>query len=163
MKRWSFVALLLVGATFLGATVLREPIASAAQSISANIVSPLDGNGNVAVHERGTADVNVTNRSVAVTPPTPVTAGGGSLSYPGGTEATFRDQTATAIAVHMDAGIGALRLFEGGTVAAEFTGPAHGAASDVVLPLTRPITFNHVICDGNGGSNCIASWVGAEP
>jgi len=27
MRKWSFVALLLVGATILGATVLREPIA----------------------------------------------------------------------------------------------------------------------------------------
>jgi hypothetical protein len=57
MKKWSFVALLLVGATFLGATVLREPIASAAQSVSATIVGPLDGNGNVKVHEQGTASV----------------------------------------------------------------------------------------------------------
>jgi 5-enolpyruvylshikimate-3-phosphate synthase len=53
MKKWTFVALLVVGATVLGATVLREPIASAAQSTAATIVGPLDANGNVKVHEQG--------------------------------------------------------------------------------------------------------------
>lgn len=66
MRKWSFVALLLVGAMVLGASVLREPIASAAQSVSSTIVGPLDGNGNVAVHEQGTANVNVTNSTVPV-------------------------------------------------------------------------------------------------
>jgi hypothetical protein len=61
MKKWSFVALLVVGATILGATVLREPIARAAQTVDATIVGPLDGQGNVKVHEQGTANVNVTN------------------------------------------------------------------------------------------------------
>ena len=59
MKKWSFVALLLVGATMLGATVFREPIASAAQGVSATIVGPLDADGNVKVHEQGTASVSV--------------------------------------------------------------------------------------------------------
>lgn len=59
MKKWSFVALLLVGATILGATVLREPIAWAAQSVDANIIGPLDGQGNVKVHEQGTANVQL--------------------------------------------------------------------------------------------------------
>jgi hypothetical protein len=66
MKKWTFVALLLVGATVLGGTVLREPIASAAQSVSATIVGPLDAKGNLSVHEQGTADVSVANPSVAV-------------------------------------------------------------------------------------------------
>jgi hypothetical protein len=64
MKKWSFLALLLLGSAILGGTVLREPIASAAQSVSATIIGPLDGQGNVAVHEQGTADVNVTNASL---------------------------------------------------------------------------------------------------
>jgi hypothetical protein len=60
MKKWTFVALLLVGATILGGTVFREPIASAAQSVDANIIGPLDGQGNVKVHEQGTARVSGT-------------------------------------------------------------------------------------------------------
>jgi len=58
MKKWIFVALLVVGATILGATVLREPIASAAQTVDANIIGPLDGQGDIRVHEQGTAAVN---------------------------------------------------------------------------------------------------------
>jgi hypothetical protein len=61
MKKWSFVALLLLGATILGSTVLREPIARAAQSLDATIVGPLDGQGNVKVHEQGTANVREQN------------------------------------------------------------------------------------------------------
>jgi hypothetical protein len=66
MKKWSFVVLLVVGSTLLGATVLREPIASAAQNVGATIIGPLDAGGNVAVHEQGTASVNVTNPTVPV-------------------------------------------------------------------------------------------------
>jgi hypothetical protein len=74
MKKSSFVSLLLVGATILGATVLRERIASAAQTVSATIIGPLDANGNVtvheqgtaAVHEQGTANVQVANPSVPI-------------------------------------------------------------------------------------------------
>lgn len=58
MKKWTFVALLLVGAAILGSTVLREPIAHAAQSTATTIVGPLDANGNVKVHEQGTVTVN---------------------------------------------------------------------------------------------------------
>jgi hypothetical protein len=61
MKKWTFVALLVVGALVLGATVLREPIANAAQSVDANIIGPLDGQGNLKVHEQGTAAVEVAN------------------------------------------------------------------------------------------------------
>jgi hypothetical protein len=59
MKKWPMVALLVLSATFLSATVLSGPIASAAQSVSATITGPLDGQGNVKVHEQGTANVNV--------------------------------------------------------------------------------------------------------
>jgi hypothetical protein len=61
--------LLLLGSVVLGATVFRDDIARAtglAQTVSATIVSPLDAQGNVKVHEQGTANVNVTNTSVPV-------------------------------------------------------------------------------------------------
>jgi hypothetical protein len=57
MKKWPFVALLLVGSALLGATVLREPVAWAKQIVEAQIVAPLDANGNVKVHEQGTVQV----------------------------------------------------------------------------------------------------------
>jgi hypothetical protein len=61
MSKKTFVALLLVGATVLGMTVLREPLAQAAQAVSADIVGPLDANGNIKVHEQGIANVKVAN------------------------------------------------------------------------------------------------------
>ena len=61
MRKWSFVALLLVGAMVLGSTVLHEPIANAAKDVGTTIVGPLDANGNVKVHEQGTAKVSEQN------------------------------------------------------------------------------------------------------
>jgi len=39
--------LLLVGATVLGATVLREPMAWAPQDLAVSIINPVDAQGNV--------------------------------------------------------------------------------------------------------------------
>jgi hypothetical protein len=68
MSRRAFIgALALVAVSVvLGATVFREDIALATQAVSAEIVDPLDSQGNVKVHEQGTADVRVTNRAVPV-------------------------------------------------------------------------------------------------
>lgn len=62
-------------ALILGATVFREPVAWAAQAVDAHITN-LDANGNIKVHEQGTANVavqgtptvNVANASLPVTP-----------------------------------------------------------------------------------------------
>ena len=66
MKKWQVIVLLVAGAALLGSTVLREPIANAAQSVSATITGPLDENGNVKVHEQGTAATRAANEEVAV-------------------------------------------------------------------------------------------------
>jgi hypothetical protein len=55
------IAILMIAAAGLGATVLREPIAQAAQLVDAKITAPLDGNGDVKVHEQGTAAVREQN------------------------------------------------------------------------------------------------------
>ncbi len=66
-RRALIAALMLIGlGVFLGTTIFREDIAYAAQLVSADIVGPLDAQGNVKVHEQGTANVNVTNRALAV-------------------------------------------------------------------------------------------------
>ena len=59
--------LVVVLAVVLGATVFSQPVAWAAQAVSATIIGPLDSNGNVRVHEQGTANVNVTNSSLQIT------------------------------------------------------------------------------------------------
>jgi hypothetical protein len=74
MPRRLAPALLLLVIAISCATVLREPIAQAAQLVDASIVGPLDGQGNVKVHEqgtalvheRGTATVDVTNPTLPV-------------------------------------------------------------------------------------------------
>jgi len=65
-RRTVMGALFLIGiGVVLGATVFRTDIARATGLARAaapvNIVSPLDAQGNVNVHEQGTANVNVTN------------------------------------------------------------------------------------------------------
>jgi len=86
VKKWLVVPLLILAAIVLGATVFREPVAWAAQSVDATILGPLDNgnvrtheegtantreqntdsNGNIKVHEQGTANVRVANRSFPV-------------------------------------------------------------------------------------------------
>jgi hypothetical protein len=60
------VVVVLSASLVLGATVFRAEIAEAAQSMVVTIIGPLDANGNVAVHEQGTANVNVANSTLPV-------------------------------------------------------------------------------------------------
>lgn len=68
MRKRAFISVvgLISASVLLGATVFREDIAQAAQAVSAEIVGPLDAQGNVKVHEQGTADVRVANRAVPI-------------------------------------------------------------------------------------------------
>jgi hypothetical protein len=69
MRKWLVVALLLLVALILGATVLREPIASAQEGLTPVLIfgvddqSPapvrLDAEGNLRIHETGTARANI--------------------------------------------------------------------------------------------------------
>jgi hypothetical protein len=81
MKKLSMIGLL-VGAVFLGATVFSGAIASAAQTVGTTIVGPLDGQGNVKVHEQGTANVSVQG----TVPVAPTPAPNAFSRYGGGSE-----------------------------------------------------------------------------
>jgi hypothetical protein len=62
MRRAIIPAFLLVLASFvLGATVFREQVAHAASAVLQVREQNVDGNGNIKVHEQGTANVNVAN------------------------------------------------------------------------------------------------------
>jgi hypothetical protein len=162
MKKLSFVALLLVAATVLGATVLREPVAEAASAVlQVNIVGPLDGGGNVKVHEQGTANVNVTNANLSVAPRPPVTDGGNQLTIgcPGNEQFVA---TVSALSIHMSAEVQSLVLFGADGVAARFPGPAAGGNASIVLALDRPISFTSVTCGGVSGTTSIGT-VGNSP
>jgi hypothetical protein len=91
MKKLSYAALLLVAATLLGATVLREPVADAA-SATLNVLVTNDSAHPVPVHEQGTANVNVTNGSLTVAPPAPqgdVVQVDKQLSFPASGDSKF--------------------------------------------------------------------------
>jgi hypothetical protein len=146
MKKWSFVALLLVGATILGATVLREPIASAAQGVSATIVGPLDAGGNVRVHEQGTVDVNVTNGSLRVAPTTAANRHFTFLNAAAGaTDADFFQAiNASLITItSMKGGIGQVYVGDGLELLVFRIEPGH----DLVLPLTQLFRVSRIQVD----------------
>ena len=190
MKKWTFVALLLIGATVLGATVFKEPIAWAAQGVDATIVGPLDnGNvrvheegtanvteqnldrlGDIKVHEQGTANVKVTNSSLSITPPAAIDDGGGSKFVCAGGECgsgfvTIPQVTATALSIRMSDFVQSLTLGSlTGKVAARFLGPASGGNNSIVLAFDRPITFDLIDCHtASVDEVCAVSWVGNEP
>ena len=55
---------LIAVAVVLGATVFREDVAQAAQGILSVREQNFDSNGNIKVHEQGTANVNITNQTL---------------------------------------------------------------------------------------------------
>jgi hypothetical protein len=175
MRRQAILgALMLVGVgVVLGATVFRADIAQAAglaKSVTVDNTPAqavpvreqnLDGS-NVRVHEEGTAKVKVTNGSLPVDPPTPVTGGGGGQVIGAGVTFSFAAETASALSIHMDSGIDAVVLHAGGETPAAFEGPNGGGSANIALALTRPITFDQIKCLGSSGT-CSVSWVGNVP
>jgi hypothetical protein len=128
----------------------------------------LDG-GNIKVHEQGTANVNVTNTSLPVTPPSAVTSGSFAAQFAapilggdGGCCRQVGTQTATAISITMETGVFELVLSYQGNAVAQFYGPAGNGHSNVDLAFPRPIKFDQVNCVGVGGS-CAVSTVGSQP
>jgi hypothetical protein len=65
MQKLGIAALIVTTSLVLGATVLREPVAWAAQVVDAHITN-VDANGDIRVHEQGTANVSVMNDLVPV-------------------------------------------------------------------------------------------------
>lgn len=166
--------LLVLGSTVLGATVLQEPLARAAPPIPSVFVandesSPvpareqnLDRDGNIKVHEQGTADVNVTNDSLPVAPPQTITGGGGSVTLVGCPDDHFPGTIiASVLRITWSSGIAGVVLRRVNSVVATFVGPVAGDESPVDLALTRPVEFDRISCFGAG--QITVSWVGNEP
>jgi hypothetical protein len=126
----------------------------------------IDAHGNVKVHEQGTANVNVTNSSLSVRQP-PITDGGNySACSPGSGPCLNSGGTATAstIQVSMTSGTGECYLLLGSNIVGAFTGPAFGGQANVILPLSRPISFDRIDTDGNASTDrCRVAWVGDSP
>jgi uncharacterized membrane protein YfcA len=125
-----------------------------------------DAQGNIKVHEQGTANVNVTNSGLSVAPPPPVTNGGGSQGVLVGEPQAIPLATASALTVGFESGALEVHLvYQGNLVAAvvgEFAGSSAGSET-VPLALTRPIKFDFIACFGIVGKVCRVAWVGAQP
>jgi hypothetical protein len=121
-----------------------------------------DSNGNVKVHEQGTADVNVTNSSLPVASPNPVTSGGGA-EFLGGGVTLATSGTASFFSIHMDAGIHTVLFKDAGNLVGGFLGPAEGGVSAINTPLSRPVSFDHIECHGSSGDVCTVTWIGNSP
>jgi hypothetical protein len=171
------VAALVAVSSILGATVLREPIAYAAEKVTPVFVTNNDANpvpveqqgtsdvrvtnASVPVQQQGTADVRVTNNSLTVAPQAPITGGGYGIGANAGNSTPVVDNTATAISLTMSPGVTAAVIKWRGDEVAFFYGPAFGGERSVVLALSRPIRIDELECKGTSGS-CQLGWVGAD-
>jgi hypothetical protein len=127
-----------------------------------------DANGNIKVHEQGTANVNVTNTNLSIGQPAPVT--GGVTQTPvvivsPATDTLFATlQTATGLSITMPVGTTDIAFFDGPNEVAGFLGPGVGGSSVINIALTRPIAFDRVDCNaGPSGPSCFFTWTGATP
>jgi len=163
MSKVIAVAFLLVCAALLGGTVLREPVASAAQSIGATIVGPLDAQGDVKVHEQGTASVSGTvglspsADTVKIDPSanavTPVSAPSDTLGQIVGAAAAAGQEGTTPLNEVVDASllvvnsndnVDTILFTHNGQLVFALEGPAGNGTSHYVLPFSTPIRFDSV-------------------
>jgi hypothetical protein len=131
------------------------------QGIAKVAVQNADASGNIKVHEQGTANVNVTNGSLPVTPPAPVTAGGGHYFCDAGASCTSATITASELQINFTSTADEVVLYNGGSKVAEFLGPGSvfNAPNSIVVPLTRPISFDSAQCIGEVSDTCWVSWI----
>jgi hypothetical protein len=166
MKRQAGIGalLLICVGVVVGATVFRTDIAQAtglAQSVTVNNKpgnavpvreQNLDGSGNVKVHEQGTANVNVTNSSLTVASPAPITAGAIGVGLPSPAGFNFGGSVvASALTFHLSAGVEKVTLRTGSSsIAYTAVGPGLGGPADIDLAFERPISFDTIECTGSG-------------
>lgn len=91
------------------------------------------------------ADVRVTN-GLTVAPAAPITGGGGGQVCTG--QCSFAVGTASALQIHMTSGVLEEQLRNGGQVVADFLGASSFGDASISLALTRPISFDEIVCIG---------------
>jgi hypothetical protein len=123
----------------------------------------LDANGNIKVHEQGTANVNVTNSSLSIAAQSPVTSGGQASELDSGENANYGTTiTVSALSIWFSGGAHDLTLSNNGSIVARIPGPLGSVDAGVDLALTRPVSFDSARCGGTGGL-CRFGWVGNSP
>jgi hypothetical protein len=150
------VGMVLLGGLLLGATVFRSQVADAAAAIL-NVKVLNTAAEPVPVRQQGPSDVNVTNGSLTLAAPAPVTSGGQRVQVFAGQDVVPGTAlTASAIVLHFRNGATELIFFNDNLIAARFPGPG-----PIMLSLTQPIQFDELSCSGPGGSSCDLGWAGS--
>jgi hypothetical protein len=160
MRRWLLSGLFVIGTALLGATVLREPIASAAQAVNANITGPLDGDGNVKVHEQGTANVHVGNANLPVPESVTTAATEIPIAAPGEVKnVSVGSIDASTITITNMGGRGLACVQGPARFGCEMSFPLE-ERSEIVLPLTQPVNVQAVsiLCQDDSPQSCGARF-----
>jgi hypothetical protein len=121
-----------------------------------------DANGNLKVHEQGTASVQGTVNVNQV----PVTSGSNFaiIHCSGEGSQESHSGVATALTIHMQSGIEGMQLRNSGNLILDLEGPGGGGLANVNLPLTRPIQFDTIECISFSADNrLIVGWIGNNP
>lgn len=190
------IALLVTSVVVLGGTVFRQQVADAASLVNVFVTNDsshpvpvreqnLDANGNIKVHEQGTASVDITNATVPIheqgtasvnvtnsslsVAPSSISGGGGAVTIQAGDSASYSPAAvASALTMSLTAEIDSVIFYYQNSPVAFIIGPSETSqslpASDVYLPLTRPIEFDQISCFANGNpGQCKIGWVGNVP
>ena len=142
MKKLAVILALLAGASVLATTVFRDPVAWAAQSVSATITN-VDADGNVKVREQGTVQVTGTFRA------SPADAQSGQL-IPAGS--FFPRMDVSLIHLTMNDRCGIIDFMDGNEVTLRLFGPntVVDGPRTISLPLTQPIRADRFTNDDDG-------------
>ena len=99
----------------------------------------------------------MTNGSLTVAPPAPVTRGGQRLQVAVGPSVNIgSDVTASALVVQFRNSASEIVFFDDDNIVARFPGPG-----PLVLALDQPIRFDEVDCSGPDGASCDFGWAGS--
>jgi hypothetical protein len=142
VKKLAFILVLLAGSSMLAATVFRDPVAWAAQGVSATLTN-VDADGNVTVREQGTVQVSGTVR----TPPADVDSF--ALVPTGG---FFTRMDVSLIHLTMNDDCNAVSFMDGSVTTLRLFGPRTVIAGPrtISLPLTQPIRADRFTSDDPG-------------
>jgi hypothetical protein len=134
-RHLSVGGLLLVSvAVLLGATVFRTDVVQAAAAVMNVREQNLDANGNIMVHEQGTAQVRLR----------PTNAMGQCITTGADRECDFGRTINASLIVVQTEYVGQMVFFNGTASALSLYGPPFGGQRYYVLPLTQPIPVSRV-------------------
>jgi hypothetical protein len=146
VRKLAVALALLAGASVLATTVFRDPVAWAAQNVTATLTN-VDADGNVKVREQGTVHVNGT----LTTPPADADTFGlhGSSQF-------FARMDLSLIHLTMSAQCGSVDFMDGSERTLRLFGPntSAGGPRTISLPLAQPIRADRFI---NSDSDCVAA------